>query len=250
MPTRGPCFSRKRRPSRRPMKKLVVSPSTAQVQTRPISGRRSISPCPAITPPAMTTVSPGATKSDEGAGLEECEHAHERISPRPQRACDVADRRLRVRELRRQAARVDRQRRGDAEREEQAFAAQPPAAPHGDPVTSTAATAAATCPALTGRPWPSGVAITIAPSIRPAAARASSSVANSPKAVGPDPVSAAAGAPLSRNAASGSSSSGRATGRPARGRSPPRARAGARRRARNRTGSSRSLHAPSRSSSA
>ena len=43
------------------MKKLVVSPSTAQTQTRPISGSRSISPCPAITPPAITTVSPGAT---------------------------------------------------------------------------------------------------------------------------------------------------------------------------------------------
>ena len=39
-----------RRPSRRPMKKLVVSPSTAQSQTSPISGSRSISPWPAITP--------------------------------------------------------------------------------------------------------------------------------------------------------------------------------------------------------
>ena len=43
------------------MKKLVVSPSTAQIQTIPISGSRSISPWPAITPPAITTVSPGAT---------------------------------------------------------------------------------------------------------------------------------------------------------------------------------------------
>ena len=44
------------------MKKLVVSPSTAQTQTSPISGIRSISPCPAITPPAITTVSPGAIR--------------------------------------------------------------------------------------------------------------------------------------------------------------------------------------------
>ena len=58
---RGPCFSRKRRPSRLPMKKLVVSPSTADSQTIPIRGSRSIVPCPATTPAAMTIVSPGAT---------------------------------------------------------------------------------------------------------------------------------------------------------------------------------------------
>ena len=44
------------------MKKLVVSPRMAQIQTSPISGISSISPWPAITPPAMTTVSPGATR--------------------------------------------------------------------------------------------------------------------------------------------------------------------------------------------
>ncbi len=44
------------------MKKLVVSPSTAQTHTSPISGSRSISPWPAITPPAITTVSPGAIR--------------------------------------------------------------------------------------------------------------------------------------------------------------------------------------------
>ena len=44
------------------MKKLVVSPSTQQTQTRPISGISSISPWPAITPPTITVVSPGATR--------------------------------------------------------------------------------------------------------------------------------------------------------------------------------------------
>ena len=43
------------------MKKLVVSPSTAQPQTTPIRGSSSISPWPAITPAAITIVSPGAT---------------------------------------------------------------------------------------------------------------------------------------------------------------------------------------------
>jgi hypothetical protein len=43
------------------MKKLVVSPAMQQAQVRPISGRMAIVPWPAITPPAITTVSPGAT---------------------------------------------------------------------------------------------------------------------------------------------------------------------------------------------
>ncbi len=42
------------------MKKLVVSPSTAQTQIRPISGISSTSPWPAITPPTRIVVSPGA----------------------------------------------------------------------------------------------------------------------------------------------------------------------------------------------
>ncbi len=60
--TFDPWRSRKRRPSRRPMKKLVLSPTTAQAQTTPISGSSWISPWPAITPPAITTVSPGAMR--------------------------------------------------------------------------------------------------------------------------------------------------------------------------------------------
>ena len=43
------------------MKKLVVSPRIAQIQTIAISGSSEIVPWPAITPPAITTVSPGAT---------------------------------------------------------------------------------------------------------------------------------------------------------------------------------------------
>ena len=58
---RGPWRNMKSRPRRRPMKKLVVSPSTAHTQIRPISGISSTSPWPAITPPTMTMVSPGAT---------------------------------------------------------------------------------------------------------------------------------------------------------------------------------------------
>ena len=44
------------------MKKLVVSPRTADNQTIPMSGSREIVPCPATTPAAMTIVSPGATR--------------------------------------------------------------------------------------------------------------------------------------------------------------------------------------------
>ena len=81
------------------MKKLVVSPSTAQTQTRPISGIRSISPWPAITPPAITTVSPGRDQADERAGLEKGHHAHERVGPGPERLRDVPDHLLRVGQL-------------------------------------------------------------------------------------------------------------------------------------------------------
>ena len=94
------------------MKKLVVSPSTAQTQTSPISGSRSISPCPAITPPAITTVSPGATRPDEGAGLEERQHADEHVGPRAERLGDVLDQLLRVGQRRR--ARRSRRRRARA----------------------------------------------------------------------------------------------------------------------------------------
>ena len=58
---RGPWRSRNSRPSRRPRKKLVMSPATAQTQTIAISATMSISPWPATTPPTSIAVSPGAT---------------------------------------------------------------------------------------------------------------------------------------------------------------------------------------------
>ena len=60
--TLGPCVRMKLRPSRRPMKKLVVSPRKAHAQTIPMRIVSEISPWPAITPPTITTVSPGATR--------------------------------------------------------------------------------------------------------------------------------------------------------------------------------------------
>ena len=59
--TFGPCRRTKSRPSRRPMKKLVVSPAQAQNQTIAIVITIDVSPWPATAPPRITAVSPGNT---------------------------------------------------------------------------------------------------------------------------------------------------------------------------------------------
>ena len=108
--TSGPCVSRNLRPSRRPMKKLAVSPSTAQIHTRPIRGKMSISPWPAITPPAITTVSPGATSPTNAPVSRKAIDADERVRPGAERLRDVLDQLLGVGQGRQHPAGVDRQR--------------------------------------------------------------------------------------------------------------------------------------------
>ena len=60
--TLGPWRSTNPRPSRRPIQKLVVSPSQAQNQTIAIVITIDVSPWPATAPPRITAVSPGKTR--------------------------------------------------------------------------------------------------------------------------------------------------------------------------------------------
>ena len=62
-----------------------------RAQTMPISGSSWISPWPAITPPAMTIVSPGATRPTNAPVSRKAATADDRVRPRPERLGDVLD---------------------------------------------------------------------------------------------------------------------------------------------------------------
>ena len=112
------------------MKKLVVSPSTAQTQTRPISGSRSISPWPAITPPAITTVSPGAIRPTKAPVSRKAMMPTSRYVQAPSVSRDVADQLLGIGQCRQHAARVHRQRERRQHEDGLALELQAPPAPH------------------------------------------------------------------------------------------------------------------------
>ena len=183
------------------MKKLVVSPSTAQIQTMPISGSRSISPCPAITPPTITIVSPGATSPTNAPVSRKAATADQRVGPRARaprrclrspswgRAASRA-RRSRRRQARARGPRTARLRSRLSLRQRQTTYA----------ATSTATTAAIISPADIGRRVRQRSRLTSAPSIDAAAASAAARSANSPKQVGPEPLTAAPSAPSAAEA--------------------------------------------------
>ena len=145
----------------------------------------------------------GDDEADEGAGLGEGEDADQEVGPGAERVGEVFQQALQVEvaELAAEQVVAERDRRGD-DRDQQAFAV---------------AAAAPLARQLHGA-LPASQTIASSRSSASAAARAAARSGKRPKAVGPEPVSRACGAPAARSASSASPMSGRSERAPARGR--------------------------------
>ena len=192
------------------MKKLVVSPRIAQIQTIADQRQQRDLALARDHPAGDHDGLARRDEPDEGARLEEGHHPDQRVSPGPERLGDVLDHLLRVGQLGEDAARVDRQadaittsglrsscdsRSASATPERRDSDARP-RRPARDVIWPAGTRAGRRSAQRRGSAGRSG--LTIAPAMpRPLLGRGS--VGNTPKLVGPEPLTRAASAPASRS---------------------------------------------------